>query len=110
MSHTVGTILVEENEIILKPFDVDQQTWDDWCQLRKTKKATVTTTVINGARKEAGIAGMNLEEFLQIWCRRGSQGLEASWLKPDEKAQAKRTYHDISTMNYTQGVNDDGSF
>jgi len=68
-----------------KPDDIEQQTWDDWCQLRKAKKATVTKTVLNGARNEAGKAGVTLEEFLQIWCRRGSQGLEASWLRTDEK-------------------------
>jgi len=73
-----------------KPSDVEQQTWDDWCQLRKTKKATVTTTVINGARKEAGLAGLSLEDFLQVWCRRGSQGLEASWLRPDERSPVKQ--------------------
>lgn len=68
-----------------KPDDIEQQTWDDWCQLRKAKKATVTQTVLNGARNEAGKAGVTIEEFLQIWCRRGSQGLEASWLRTDEK-------------------------
>jgi uncharacterized protein YjaG (DUF416 family) len=92
------------------PSDVDKQTWSDWCQLRKTKKATVTQTVISGARNEAKKAGISFDEFLKVWCMRGSQGLEASWLKPAEKTQAKRTYHDISAMNYTQGVNDDGSF
>jgi hypothetical protein len=73
-----------------KPSDVEKQTWDDWCQLRKAKKATVTQTVINGARKEAEKAGMRLEEFLQVWCRRGSQGLEASWLRPEERNSAKQ--------------------
>ncbi len=73
-----------------KPSDVEKQTWDDWCQLRKAKKATVTQTVINGARKEAEKAGMGLEEFLQVWCRRGSQGLEASWLRPEERNSAKQ--------------------
>jgi hypothetical protein len=28
MSHTVGTILVEENEIILKPFEGKEETWE----------------------------------------------------------------------------------
>ena len=68
-----------------KPSDIAQQTWDDWCKLRKAKKAPVTQTVINGARKESEKAGISLELFLQIWCRRGSQGLEASWLKPEEQ-------------------------
>lgn len=70
---------------IPKPDDVDQQTWDDWRQLRKDKKATVTLTVVDGARSEAEKAGMTLEAFLRVWCRRGSQGLEAAWLKTDER-------------------------
>jgi hypothetical protein len=57
----------------------------DWQQLRRAKRAPVTETVIDGARKEAGKAGMLLEEFLKVWCRRGSQGLEAAWLKPEER-------------------------
>jgi hypothetical protein len=46
----------------------------------------VTQTVIDGAVREAGKAGMTLEAFLQVWCRRGSQGLEADWLRPDERS------------------------
>ena len=62
------------------PPDVDQQTWSDWLKLRKTKKAPVTETVIRSAIAESEKAGMTLEQFLQVWCARGSQGLEASWL------------------------------
>ena len=39
--------------------------------------------------KEAIKAELSFEEFLRVWCRRGSQGLEASWLKPEEKKQYK---------------------
>ncbi|MGF6211797.1 hypothetical protein [Comamonas odontotermitis] len=68
-----------------RPDDVTEQTWSDWLQLRKAKKAAVTQTVVNVARREAAIAGMALEDFLQVWCARGSQGLMAEWLKPDER-------------------------
>jgi hypothetical protein len=57
----------------------------DWQQLRKAKRAPVTETVVDGARVEADKAGMDLEGFLKVWCRRGSQGLEAAWLKPHER-------------------------
>jgi len=67
------------------PDDVDPQTWDDWLALRKAKRAPVTETVLREARKEAGKAGMALGAFLAVWCRRGSQGLEADWLKPSER-------------------------
>jgi hypothetical protein len=71
------------------PSDVDPQTWGDWQALRKAKRAPVTETVLAGARREADKAGMTLEAFLQVWCRRGSQGLEAAWLKPDERTGSR---------------------
>jgi hypothetical protein len=67
------------------PDGVDNQVWEDWLTLRKQKRAPVTATVLDGAKVEALKAGMSLEAFLRVWCRRGSQGLEASWLKPEEK-------------------------
>ena len=92
------------------PTDVDQQVWTDWCQLRKAKRAPVTSTVVDGARKEAAKAGLTLAEFLAIWCRRGSQGLEAAWLKPEERRKPTgKTIHDLSTMNYG-GPDDDLRF
>jgi uncharacterized protein YdaU (DUF1376 family) len=71
-----------------KPDDVDQQTWTDWLTLRKAKRAPVTQTTLDGAREEAAKAGMQIEVFLKVWCRRGSQGLEADWLQPNEKNAA----------------------
>lgn len=69
------------------PDGVDQQVWSDWIALRKAKRAPVTQTVIDGAMGEAEKAGMPLEDFLRVWCRRGTQGLEAAWLKPNERNQ-----------------------
>lgn len=73
------------------PPDVDQQTWADWLKLRKTKKAPVTETVIRSAIAESEKAGMTLEQFLQVWCARGSQGLEASWLNNGRRESASGT-------------------
>ena len=72
------------------PEDVADQVWNDFLHLRKTKKAPVSATVLDGAKSEATKAGITLEAFLRIWCLRGSQGLEASWLKPHELAAASR--------------------
>jgi len=63
------------------PPDVSEQVWNDWLQLRKAKKASVTETVLKGARSEASKIGWSLEQFLIEWCTRGSQGLKAEWLK-----------------------------
>lgn len=68
------------------PEGVDAQTWGDWIALRKAKKAPVTATVVAGALTEASKAGMTLDAFLRVWCSRGSQGLQADWLKPQERA------------------------
>lgn len=93
------------------PDGVDQQVWNDWLALRKEKRASVTQTVIDGAMGEAAKAGMTFEDFLRVWCRRGTQGLEAAWLKPAErKAAATSRHNGFSTMNYNEGISDDGSF
>lgn len=76
---------------IPRPDDVAEQVWNDWVQLRKGKRAAVSLTAVDGAREEATKAGMGLEAFLRIWCRRGSQGLEADWIKPSERATAQAT-------------------
>ena len=67
--------------VVACPPDVSEQVWSDWLQLRKAKKASVTETVIKGARNEANKIGWSLEQFLVEWCTRGSQGLKAEWLK-----------------------------
>ena len=75
-----------------KPENVTDEVWDDWQHLRKAKKAPVTKTVLNGAIKEAKKAGLGLNDFLSIWCVRGSQGLQASWLTPEEIGNKKQQY------------------
>jgi len=72
------------------PPDVSQQVWADWLQLRKTKKASVTETVVKGARSEAAKLGWELERFLVEWCTRGSQGLKAEWVD-DKKTSMTKT-------------------
>lgn len=68
-----------------RPDDVAEQVWQDWVAHRKGKGASVSPTVLSEARKEAEKAGLPLERFLAIWCARGSQGLQADWLKPHER-------------------------
>ena len=71
----------KKTTVVACPPDVSEQVWNDWLQLRKTKKASVTETVIRGARSEANKIGWTLEQFFVEWCTRGSQGLKAEWLK-----------------------------
>jgi uncharacterized protein YdaU (DUF1376 family) len=66
------------------PDSVSEDVWRDWTALRKAKRAPVSPTVLAEAEREAGKAGMTLDAFLRVWCARGSQGLQADWLKPHE--------------------------
>ncbi len=78
------------------PPDVGKQEWEDWLSLRKAKKAPVTETVLKSARKEAEKAGITLNAFLTIWCARGSQGLQADWLKTNERQSFAQQAADIA--------------
>ena len=69
-----------------RPDGVTETTWADWHALRKAKRAPVTATVLAQAVEQAQLAGVPLERFLRIWCARGSQGLEAAWLRGNERA------------------------
>ena len=66
------------------PDGVDEQVWRDWLELRRKKSAPVTETVLGSAVREAEKAGVTLSEFLRIWCLRGTHGLLAEWIKPNE--------------------------
>jgi uncharacterized protein YdaU (DUF1376 family) len=82
--------------VVACPPDVQEQVWRDWQTLRKMKKAPVTETVVDSAKKEAAKANMSFNDFLVVWCRRGSQGLEADWLKPHERQSFAQQAADIA--------------
>lgn len=101
----------------LRPSDVTEQTWKDWTALRAKKRTTVSETVLIAARREASKAELTLEEFLVIWCLRGSQGLQADWIKPNERAAARQStptrpgmHAGFAGKDYREGVSEDGSF
>ena len=68
-------------EIYARPSDVSEQVWVDYTTLRKTKKAPVTKTVIDGVKEEASKVGMTLQEALAMQVSRGWQGFDSSWVK-----------------------------
>ena len=94
--------------VVACPLNVEKQVWDDWLSLRKSKGAKVTQTVFDGAIAEAGKAGMSLENFLRIWCLRGSQGLQAEWLKPNER-QAFVNKYDVAHVTTPPPPNQDAA-
>jgi hypothetical protein len=81
----------KESAVAPRPEDVSQQVWDDWVALRKRKGTTISETAVDGAREEAAKIGWTLQQFLVEWCTRGSQGLKAEWIKPEQKQSLSRT-------------------
>ena len=82
----------ENATVVACPLDVRDQVWADWVALRKSKKAPITATVVEGARKEAFKLNWPLDKFLVEWCTRGSQGLKAEWIvKPNPADNVRLT-------------------
>ena len=82
----------ENATVVACPLDVRDQVWADWVALRKSKKAPITATVVEGARKEAFKLNWPLDKFLVEWCTRGSQGLKAEWVvKPNPADNVRLT-------------------
>jgi len=73
---------------VVKPEDVEQQTWDDWLALRRKQRAPVTQTALDRLAAEAGKAGMALQDVLATCCANGWRGFSAAWLQGRRGAHA----------------------
>jgi hypothetical protein len=62
---------------------VNDQTWLDFQDLRKRKRAPLTATALAGIEAEARKAGWSLESALAKCIARGWQGFEADWVKSE---------------------------
>lgn len=68
---------------VLGEHGIDGQLAKDYIALRKSHRAPITQTALNGIEREANNAGLSLEQALTICCERGWRGFNASWLHPD---------------------------
>jgi len=91
------------------PHDVSPQVWQDWLQLRKSKKASVTETVVKGARAEAGKLNWTLDQFLIEWCTRGSQGLKAEWVAEKQNLTKTGQMNQTVMSGLTRGLMGSGN-
>ena len=78
------------------PIGVDELVWNDFLSLRKSKKASLTATALKGIEREAGKAGLHLQEVLQICCERGWAGFKADWIKDIPKQYNAPTSKNVS--------------
>jgi uncharacterized protein YdaU (DUF1376 family) len=91
---------------IAPPDGVTDSVWQDWLQLRKAKKASVTQTAVDGIEREARKAGVSLQVALETCCERGWTGFKAEWMasKPLDKnlGAARAIFGDERNFNVLQ--------
>jgi hypothetical protein len=102
------------HKTLARPEGVTEQVWSDFLALRKAKKSNLTQTALDGIRLEAEKAGINLGDALTVCCMRGWQGFKADWINsisiPAKQTNGNRKHSGFTNLNYTEGINDDGSF
>ncbi len=92
----------------LKAEGVDEQVAVEFLELRKRKGAKLTALALKGISREAGRAGISLDEALRKCIERGWQGFEAGWVSK-EQAGASR-HGNFAKQDYRAGVGADGAF
>ena len=114
-SHTINNIkntiqntnkkTTQKNSLdLLAEFGIVGQLADDFITHRKSKKATITETALNGYKREADKAGITLDEAIAIAIERDWRGFNASWnWRGDSIATATNT-------RKTSTFADDGSW
>lgn len=83
---------------------VNEQHAKDWLAIRKTKRAPLTQTAMDGILREVEAAGITLAEAVQISAERGWQGFKAEWLKGDKASSATSKHHGFDQRDYFEGL------
>jgi hypothetical protein len=74
---------------------ITEQTANDFIVHRKSKKAPITKTVMQGFLREANKAGISLEEAMKISIERNWQGFKAEWYQSTvNKPSTNKTFFD----------------
>ena len=72
---------ITRQKAVVCPDGVPADLWSDFCQHRKTVKASITQTALDGIEREAKKAGWSLEDALRECVLRGWRGFKADWVK-----------------------------
>ncbi len=103
----------KNKDIILKPENVTEQTWNDFLTHRKNKKANVTQTVINTFIKESQIVGVSLENAMIECVSRGWTGFKAEWINNKKLSVSDHNqieYNKMKNGEYKYDPNDPNEF
>lgn len=101
----------EREKEIQAPEGVSAQVWQDFKKSRKTMRAAITQSAIDGIQREANKAGWTMEAALMECCARGWRGFKAEWVadKPTQGAKPSGKHTGFSQLNYREGINEDGT-
>ena len=75
---------------LLAEFGITGQLADDFTEHRKSKKAAITRTALEGFQREADKAGIPLAEAIEIAICQNWQGFRADWCKNLSGAKGKK--------------------
>lgn len=73
-----------ERDRVETPSGVTESVFNDYLEVRKTKKAKWSDTALKGLVKEAEKAGLSLQEAMELCCARGWVGFKAEWVKDQD--------------------------
>lgn len=81
-----------------------------WLQVRKSSKAPNTEVVFQALIREAGKAGLSVNDAVRISAERSWRGFNADWVMTSSIGQKKSAHTNFGAIDYTEGVSEDGSF
>lgn len=87
------------------PPEVTEQTWTDFVQMRKRKRADITQTALDVLSREARKAGLSLEAVLRECVTRGWVGFKSEWAQKSKADQKRDTLDFLYQRN--SGESDD---
>lgn len=104
-----ASVIVNETDAF--PEILDRSLISDWFALRKSKRAPVTMTVIEGFKREVAKLGWTEEQGLRKWCERSWVGFEAAWVQKELKGASGSMpgrHINLGSKDYRKGVSADG--
>lgn len=92
------------NSELPAPEGVSDQVWQDFKKSRKTLRAAITQSAIDGIKREADKAGWPLEDALRECCARGWRGFKAEWVADKPKQTRFLPPQPNETIPSKQGI------
>ncbi len=94
---------------LAEPEGVTSETWEAFKQLRRAKKAPISTTALEGILREANKAGWTLECALIEMTARGWTGFNAEWVTPKKDKKTLQERNTLVLGGLTRGLTGDNS-